>query len=106
MYASFDFTFTTTTDIPELHLIDQEVALTIEMDGELEEFHIDDVVIRSHHMVRHPNPDAGRPVWESKTTDIPIDRAIVEAIVCRFISDPAFDDAVGEFAHDYLGNQF
>ena len=106
MYASFDYTHVTTIDIPEMELLEQEVAIQIEVDGHVEEFHIDDIHIRTHHMVRHPNSEPGRAVWESKVSDIPIDPATIEAIVSRLYDCPTFENDVFECAHEHLGNRF
>ena len=43
MYASFDFEHTTTVDIPEFDLLEQTVTFEVEIDGLLEEHHIDAV---------------------------------------------------------------
>ena len=83
MHASFGFTHTTTIDIPEFDLLEQTVTFEVEIDGLLENHHIDAV---------HLN---------GKEITVPTVR---EAIVERLESDDAMLDAMYDAAHDWLGN--
>tara|TARA_R110000787_G_scaffold207620_1_gene317664 strand:+ start:65 stop:322 length:258 start_codon:yes stop_codon:yes gene_type:complete len=84
MYASFDFNHVVTLDIPEMGLLDQTVTLDVEIDGELENHHIDAVYLNGKSITA---------------------MTVVEAIVERFESDDAMLDAMYDAAHDWLGNR-
>lgn len=84
MYATFDFNHTTTIDIPEFDMLNQTVTFEVEIDGLLENHHIDVVILNG------------------KVITVP---TVVEAIVERFESDDAMLDAMYDAAHDWLGNR-
>tara|TARA_R110000796_G_C14419806_1_gene419759 strand:- start:88 stop:381 length:294 start_codon:yes stop_codon:yes gene_type:complete len=88
-YRSFDFNHTTTIDIPELGLLEQDVQMAIEMDGYFEEYHIDEVCI--YDMCPVINARNPVPITDPKVSD---------AIIERFLADPVEEEMMFERA-DY-----
>ena len=87
MHASFGFTHTTTIDIPEMDLWEQDVALDLAIDGLLESHEIEGVAIRTH----------------GTTTPIK-DQGLADKIAARFNADDLAVDAMYDAAHDHLHN--
>lgn len=87
-YRSFDFKHTTTIDIPELGLLEQDVQMDVEMDSLLEEYRIHEVCI--YDMC--PATNSRNPVTIK-------DDKVIDAIIERFMSNPFEEEMMFEMAH-------
>ena len=94
-YRSFDFKHTTTIDIPELGLLEQDVQMDIEMDSHLEEYRIDEVYI--YDMCPVINARNPVPIKDDK---------VMDAIIERFMADPVEEEMMFEMAHCELDGRW
>lgn len=84
-YRAFDFKYTTTIDIPEMSLLEQDVQLDITMDGLLEEYDINEVCL--YDMCPVINARNPVPITDPK---------VMDAIIERFMADPAAEEVMFE----------
>mgnify|MGYP003627591554 FL=1 len=94
-YRAFDFKYTTTIDIPEMGLLEQDVQLDITMDGCLEEYDIEEVCL--YDMC---------PVINARNPVPLTDHKVINAIVERFMADPVAEGAMCEVADRELNGRY